>query len=327
MSYKMDVTYTCGVIAAREKYLLKDRIFRLCELSAEEAFRLLLESGFGGGADTTASVYEYEKLIAVEEEKLDAFIREYAPSQAEKAYFLAPRDFHNAKALVKAAYLGENEERMLAGEGLIGIETLRSCVASGDFTPIEEVSPELKDACEAATALLREEPSGAKLGAIFEKALYAYLGTLAKHKKVLKNLLTAKADMTNILTALRAGDMETAKDKFLPAGKLTEKELEKLFLEDGERAVKEFSKTPYAEFVRVCFEAKEKRLPLTEAEKIRDSYDGAYFSARRYDLERSEPFLYYVYRLKAENTNVRIVFACLLAGLGEQDVKRRLRVF
>jgi len=32
-----DLLYTNGVIAAKEKYLLKDKIFRLCEGGAEEA--------------------------------------------------------------------------------------------------------------------------------------------------------------------------------------------------------------------------------------------------------------------------------------------------
>ena len=36
-----DVTYTNGVIAAGEKYLLKDKIFKMCETGAEEALRIL----------------------------------------------------------------------------------------------------------------------------------------------------------------------------------------------------------------------------------------------------------------------------------------------
>ena len=56
-----------------------------------------------------------------------------------------------------------------------------------------------------------------------------------------------------------------------------------------------------------------------------DGYDVQYFAKRKYELSRSEPFLYYVYRRKLENENVRIIFVCLLAGLSEQDVKKRLR--
>jgi hypothetical protein len=89
----IDVTYTNGVIAAREKYLLKDKIFRLCELTAEDAFRSLVESGYGSGTVVTSDPYAFEELIKAEEENVDKFIREYAPSKEDRAYLLAPRDF------------------------------------------------------------------------------------------------------------------------------------------------------------------------------------------------------------------------------------------
>lgn len=319
-----DTTYTNGVIAAKEKGLLKDKLVRLCELDAREAFRALLDSGFGGGAETAASVYDYEKLISAEEGKLDGFIREYAPSEAEKAYLLSSRDFHNAKAIVKANFLGRSAEGMLSPAGLVETELLQDCVKNEDFAPIKALNAYLGRACENATALLKEEPSGAKVGEIFEKEAYSYLSEKVKRKPVLKKLLAAKADMTNILTALRSGEEGSSEEKYLPGGMLKESELGKLF-SDSEKAIRAFEKTPYAEFVKRCFAAKEKDLPFTEAEKLLGSYDVAYFEERKYDLERSEPFLYYVYRRRAENANVRIVFACLLAGLSEQDIKKRLR--
>ena len=162
---------------------------------------------------------------------------------------------------------------------------------TGDYASLREKNAELADACEQATALLLEEPSGSKVGEIFEKALYAHLFHLAKRKPVLKKLLQAKIDQTNILTAFRAVDEAEAKEKYLPFGKLTEKELSKLFDEDVLRAEKAFAKTPYGEFVKLCLRAKEQGLPMTQAEKIRDGYDVAFFSERKYDLQKTEPFL------------------------------------
>ena len=322
---RYDVTYTNGVIASREKYLLGEKVLRLTEISAEEAFRVLLEHGFGGGAETASSMYDFERLIAVEEERLDSFIREYAPSKAEASYLLSPRDFHNAKALVKATYLGKNAEKMLAPAGLFDIETLSLCVKEGKFTTLKE-NEKLMTACEEAVALLQEEASGAKVGAIFEKALYEHLKETVKRKPVLRKLLAAKADMTNILTAVRAENAEEAGEKYLPAGTIEEKILKMLFADDKEKTLKAFQATEYKAFVAECLAAQEKQLPLTNVERIRDSFDIRYFEQRKYELSKTEPFLYYVYRRKAENTNVRIVFVCLLAGLQEQDIKRRLRI-
>ena len=318
----LDVGYTNGVIAAREKYLLKEKIARLCELSAEEAFRTLLESGFGGGAETATGVYDYEKLIAAEEEKIDAFIQEYAPSKAEKAYLLAARDFHNAKAILKARYLQTGTDRMLAPEGLLSISLISAAFEEENFSNIESENPYLAGACTRSMEILAEDPSGAKIGEVFEKALYEYLFSVAKNKAVLKALLLAKADMTNILTAVRSIDAESAMERYLPIGTIKPERLSALFEDESDQA---FAKTPYAAFVKTCLQAKEKGLPATEAERIRDGYDAEYFAARKYELERTEPFLYYVYRRRLECANVRIVFACLLAGVGEAEIKKRLR--
>ena len=154
----IDVIYTNGVIAAQEKYLLKDRIFKLCEGSAPEAFRALSESGFGSGA-AAESAYDFEKLVTAEERALDDFIREYAPSWAEAVYLLSPRDFHNAKALLKAKYLETDAEKMLAPEGLISVAEFVKCLENRDFS---RLGKNLSEALTKAEELLSaEDVSGA----------------------------------------------------------------------------------------------------------------------------------------------------------------------
>ncbi|MBE7068807.1 MAG: hypothetical protein E7381_05855 [Clostridiales bacterium] len=321
MAY-LDSAYTNGVIAVREKYLLKEKLLRFCALTAEESFRALLDSGFGGGAETTVNVYEYEKLLSADEKSLNSFIREYAPSYTEKAFLLSSRDFHNAKALVKAHFLGESPEKMLTEQGLVDVNTLSECVQKGDFSALAH-TPYLQKACQDATLSLTENASGAKIGEIFEKNLYTHLYVLVKNKRGLKKILVRKVDMTNILIAFRANGNEDNQEKYLPFGSLTATDLQKL--SDNEQAQAYFSKTPYAEFVKTCILAKEKNLPFTQAEKMLDGFELDWYAQHKYELKKHEPFLYYAYRRKTENANVRIVFACLLAGLNEQEIIKRLR--
>lgn len=327
MKQALDVNYTNGVIAVKEKKLLNEKIFRLCECSAEEAFRVLLDSGYGGGAETATSVYDFEKLIEVEEKNLDAFVHEYAPSETLRVFLLSPRDFHNAKAIIKAVYLGVDVKKMLAPQGDFSIEWLLERIENGEYDQIKEKNSFLGEACSSATELLQDDPSGAKLGAIFEEKLYLYLWSICKRNRLLRDLLIKKADMTNILIAFRCKDENEAKGKYLPIGKLSCSQLKNLFSEDVEKVQGAFQQTPYAEFVKLCIDAKRQGLPMMEAEKIRDGYEAVYFSERKYELKKTEPFLYYVYRRRMENTNVRIVFVCLLAGQKEQDVKKRLRAW
>ena len=317
-----DLTYTNGVIAVREKYLLKDKILKLCETSAEEALRSLLECGFGKGIEIF-SVFDYEKLVAADESSIDEFIREYSPSKAETEYLLSPRDFHNAKALVKAMYLNLEAEKLLAPDGLVPAEKILECIREKNLQPLNK---HLQEAVKAAEELFAEDnASGAEIGVIFEKAQFAHLSEVCSRNLLLKKLIAVKADMTNILTALRSDSEDYAKKCFVSGGKLSENKLLELFDEDKTRAALTFKDTPYYDFVKFCVDAKSAGLPLTQAEKISESYEAEYFAARKYDLKRSQPFLYYVFRRRAENANVRILFVCLLAGMREAEIKRRLR--
>ena len=130
-----DVTYINGVIAVKETALLGGKLIKMCSATAEEAFRTLTESGFGKGS-AARSAFEYEKLLEEDLDEINSFVREYAPSEAEKAYFLAPFDFHNAKALLKSKYTGANPQPMLAPDGLIPCATIARCVENADYFPI-----------------------------------------------------------------------------------------------------------------------------------------------------------------------------------------------
>lgn len=319
------VDYVNGVIAVKEVYLLGDKISKLCDASAEDAFRAVSEGGFGKGADAV-SAYEYEKLLCADERDLDAFIREYAPNNAQRAFLLSPRDFHNAKAILKAKYAECDLEKMLAPEGLLSIETITKSIEEEDYKPLGE---ELAAACENAAKLFGEdgtdEASGAEVGAIFERAQFSRLKASCAKNPMLKKLVAKKADMTDILTALRSKTPEYAANNYVLCGKLKAEQLSDLLLEDGEKAEHALDNTGYEKFVEICFEDKKNGLPLTRAELIRDNLEIDFLAEKKYELKRSEPFLYYVLRRRAENANLRILFVCLLAGMGEGEIKKRLR--
>lgn len=311
----VDPVYTNGVIAVKERLLLGEKLLRYTEMSAEEVLRALKESGFGSGAEGQES----EALIFAEESLLDGFIREYAPSRTELEYLLSPRDFHNAKALCKAKKLNTSAEKLLAPEGLIKIDDLSKAIESGDFSTLS------KHLAEALQAALETDMSGAEVGAIFDIALYKHLAAKCKFSPLLKKLLAGKADRLNILTAMRSSNREFAEKLYVGGGKLKISDLSKLFDEDAEKVEKALNGTPYEQFYKTCLELKQKGLPFTEAERALESYEAEYFFAKRFELEGKQPFLYYVFRRRAEIQNVRIILVCLNAGLKAQDVKRRLR--
>ena len=318
----MDRVYTDGVIAVKEKSLLGERIKRLCESNADDAFRQLTEYGFGYGAEAATS-RDFEQLISFEESAIDAFIKTYAPSTAELDYLMLERDFHNALAVVKAEFLSLELEKMLAPEGTIPVQKLVNALQNSDFKELGI----LGEAIELAADLFRDEesqPTGAQLGAIFYRAQFRALKKSCAKNAATRALLKRKADMTNLLTAFRSPSEEEAKELYVAGGSLSEKDLAAVF-GDGDRVENKFSATPYREFVKACLEAKRAALPFTQAERMLVNSEIESLSRRRFELSGSETFLYYVLRRRLECEDVRVIFVCLNAGMAEADVKKRLR--
>lgn len=321
-----DLTYVGGIIAVKENSLLKDKILAFCEMSAESAFRALAESGFVKNSDVN-SVFDYEKILQADEADIDEFTREYAPNNAIKAYFFAPRDFHNAKALLKAKYLNVEADKMLAPEGLIDLETLKKVI---DGEEVKGVYPELLDAVKKAAELFESDganTSGAEVGKIFEQKLYSCLFAACKHSALLKKLLQNKVDMTNILITMRSNTPEYAANNAFSGGKIPVDKLLLLFSENEEVAYRALDKTYLEKYWKECLQIRETGLPYTKAERQIAELEIEFLAEHKYELKRSEPFMYYVFRRRAENENVRIVLSCLLAGLPADEIRARLRKY
>lgn len=311
----MNSDFTNGVIAVRERYLLGEKLLRFCEMTEEEFLRALKENGFGGG-----SFEEPEELCKAEEAALDGFIREYAPAKTELCYLLSPRDFHNAKALCKAAILSSEADKMLAPEGLVPVKDIARAINEKNY---EGLPAELREPAEQALSD-ENNVSGAEIGAIFDGALYKYLHGVCKRNALLKKLLAGKADRQNILTYMRSADIEQAEKLFVEGGSLKKEALAALF-GNADDAQKALDGMAYSAFYKTCLTAKEKGMPFTEAERALESFEAEYFVEKRFELEGKKPFLYYVFRRRAEIQNVRIIAVCLNAGLSSAEIKRRLR--
>lgn len=312
-------TYVNGVIAAKEKYFLGEKLLRCCETDGATALRTLKESGFGGGTEETGDV---DFLIEAEENALNDFIRDYAGTEAEREYFLSPIDAHNVKAYFKASVSGGDVSKMRAPQGTIPLQTIEECFESNDFSALPRylqiAVEEARAVCESGAA-----GNGRAVGVIFERALYGHLLKTCKSCGVLRRLLVRKIDLTNFVTAMRCATEEQLKEAFLSGGKHGTEDFSFVFEKDEEKAKSTAEKAGakdlyslYLQCLKSGVGAAEKALAETEID---------YFEKKKYELSGSNVFLYYVLRKKTECFNVRIVFVCLGAGLKEHEIKKRLR--
>ena len=326
-------TYVNGVIAAKEKYFLGEKMLRLCETDAESVLRALKENGFGAADAESGDELRggIEEIIAKEEDRLFAFVREYASCEAELQYFLAPSDVHNVKAAFKAKLLNEDAEKYFGRVGTIATNTIKSAFESGNYDALPEY---LQRAIEAAEALCTDgvNGKGASVGAVFEKAKYEHLKKACKKSVVLLKLLEKKADLVNLTSAMRSADEGTFKETFVTGGALAADDFAFCFSESDVEAKKAYE--------RACFRGKKKAAAervygvylrareiggVAEAEKAVAETEIAFFVEKRYELREKEAFLYSGVRKASECANARIVAVCLNAGMKESEIKRRLR--
>ena len=100
-----------------------------------------------------------------------------------------------------------------------------------------------------------------------------------------------------------------------------------LFSENEEKAERALDGTYLEKYWKECFNTRKTGLPFMQTEKRVSALEIDFLSEHKYELKRSQPFMYYVFRRRTENENVRIVLSCLLAGMPAEDIKARLRNF
>ena len=315
----VDKTFVNAMCISRQKYLLgKDKLARLLDCADfDEAFRMLGEMGFGEG---DFAPMDYERLLLGEQVKLYDFVRSYSPTEAIKAFLLAPKDFYNAEYLVRSAHVALPDLPLVAGT--VSVDRVKKGVAGAyHLLPAYLVAP----IREAEALFERGVATGVAVSTVFARALYAHLLSVCKGRRV-RGYVQWQIDAKNVSIALRSATKADIESMYIEGGLLSLDSL--VLLEKGERTAidRRFTGTDYADVVRLAVDAKEHGMPLVAYENAVDSAFLLSLYPERYSCEGDAPFLlYYGYKTN-DIQNVRLILAGKLAGADKEDIKARLRV-
>lgn len=300
--------YVNGIIAVRETLLLKNKLDALASLSVKEIFKQLSELPYGQG-NSSSGEEDYKELVAFNEKELARFIDEFAPSDGERAFFLLKYDYENLKAVVKSDIGGLNDDLLFGKEGLYTIDFLKESYLKGSLpTYMQKCVDEIKE---------NQNPDGAFIGEVILRYYYTDLLSRVKRKS-LRGLIKKEADVNNLLKVLRVAEFDEntklikgslQRESFISFVDETKSTAERirglgLLKELGELALKE---------------------GLAKAERQAEREKLKIFSDKKYSLSKYEPFVWYVLQRINENKNVCILFSCKLAGLNEEQIKKRFR--
>lgn len=319
-----NVIYANARAKALELTLLGlDRLNRMLDSeTASDALKILTEINFGEGVNISSPL-DFEELIRLEQNKLNDFIKNTCQEDGISKFFLFKNDYHNAEAFIKSKYLKIDVENMIVQGGYFDKEVLRDCIFNDDYKKLP------KNLAKALLFLDGEFVAGRATGDTVNgeiiKALYSDLAEAVKSNKYLNEIFKAKVDFANVSMALRSRDYNKIKDKFLFGGNLTESQFKSLS-EDSFDVIKEtFKFSKYSNVILSAIDCAEKKIPLSDFEKLSSSFPVALLNKEKYSTDGSIPFMQYCFYKLADIENVRIIMVGLINGLDKNDVKNRLR--
>lgn len=309
--------------ALENRLLGKERLNRMLESgSAEEAMRILSEVNFGEGV-TVESCLDFEKLIDAERKNLAEFIKETCASDAFKHFFLLKNDFYNAEAFIKSKYLKVNPDDMTVEDGLISKERLKEKIFVDDYKEFPEAMR--RALSEIDYEFVMGRATGMSVDGIMKKALYSSLRRYAMKDKILFRIYSFKADCVNIALSLRSRDYSEAEKYYVEGGDLTKNNLKCLCEEAPETLREKCRHMPVSSAVLVAVEDFIANKPLSDFERIADSYAMSLLKEKKYSSDGILPYMLYCYYKSSEIDNVRIILVGLINGIEASEIKGRLR--
>ena len=299
-----------------------ERLNRMIDsASVEETVKILSEVNFGEGLAVSSS--EAERLIEAEEARFSAFVKDAAPSDKLMRFLLAGYDFHNAEAILRCKYLKADFTPMIGAEGMYPVSFLEEKIFTDSYKRFNrELATAIADCDEL---FVSGKANGQNVSAVFRRALYTFLWREAGKDRDLRTIVRAKADAANIAVAFRSRNFAQASEMLVKSGSLSEEDIRFLTEEPPESIREKYRFHLRKEWIEAALEGAAEEKPLTEFEKISDSFALQYLKKERYNSEGHKPFLRYCYYKISEIENVKIILSCLRNNVEKNLIRMRIR--
>ena len=290
------------VRAMETTLLTAERMERLLEArSDEEVSKLLQDCGY---PELDAARPEaMDAALSQAREELLTDLGDGAPDPRYIDIFKLKYDYHNAKAILKAAAMGTSPDRMLMDMGRIGAAELKTAVESGE---LDKLPGALPAAVAEAKSVLAEDTGSQFLRGYVETQIDATnLRALIRTLRMGKNADFLAGVLFESGTVEPAAILAAANH---PAGGLNEI----------------YGPTRFAQAAEAG-EAALKGGSLTEFEKRCDDAVSDYLAGAQMIPFGEAPLLAYLAARETEYTNIRILLMGRAAGLSPEVIRSRLR--
>ena len=301
------------------KLITSQAIQRLLECaSANDAFRVLLEMGFGSGIPVETN--DFDVLFSHEEENAVALLKEFNVGDALDA-FLVEYDYLNLKSVFKAYMTKTDYSTTLTG--LYDVNEMKSQV---EGVEAENLPREMKEAVATLLELEKAEKLSPRIiDVTIDKAMYKHILSLVKKSgNLAKRYYVKKIDYLNILSFLRVQKLSLPLEffvtGFIEGGMLKQEVFENSF--DSVEKFKENTKqTEFREIVEKTAETKD----IVALEVAIDNDLLKMFRDEFNDLFSIAPIVNYYLTKRTEIKLTKLIVAGIKNHVAPELIKERMR--
>lgn len=314
-------------IRAMEGSLLtRERMEQILEArSDEDAAKLLHECGY---PELDAS--RPEAMDAALSAAREAVLEDLAGGAPDPRYidlFKLKYDYHNVKALLKAAAVGADPSHMLMDMGRVSTAVLREALETGH---LEELPDLLAQAVEEAREVLDTTRDPQLSDIVLDRWTYREMTQLAGDtgSAFLLGYVRTQIDAANLRTLIRVARMgksrEFLRGVLLSGGEVPPESVEKAGAAGAAGITELYAPTRFQAAAEAGAQALQGG-PLTEFERLCDDAVADYLDTARYVPFGEAPLIGYLAARETEYTNLRILLMGRSMGLDPDVIRSRLR--
>jgi len=325
-----DYSYASGLIRAKEPKLLDINQFNrmLDAPSAEDAYKVLTESGYGLGGGSAAGVYAFERLLSDEMKKCFRLLLEIAPELEVIRAFQRRYDYFNIKVLLKAELSGQEAPPILLETGTIGPDAVIRSIRERDY---EQFTSLMQDAVTEVYDVFARMKDSQMVDMILDKASYRQFVQDLRNidSPFLWGIAEYLTDMTNIKMFMRARSLgkswDFIKKLLLEAGTIAEEVYYESSSGTPEDFIDALRTSRYRDAVQKGWELVRSGKNSSGLEKELDDLLMSYIRGAKLVTIGVEPLVAYLFAKEAEIRNVRMIMTGRINNLSVDMIRERLR--
>lgn len=296
----MDYPYANGTIKALEtKIQDRNKLLVLSKYDKAEFVKVLLAMNYGGEGSNV------EEIINNELTKVKNIIDELSPSKEDTDLFYLTTDAQNIKVLYKIKKFNLDKFELLSNGGSIFKENLVDAIINNNYENLTKQEKKLIQSLDVVTSKINNPKN---LSATIDNEIYKF--ALKKtSNKVLKKYFKVKIDVTNLLSLLRAENLnwklESYFDMFIDGGSISKDVFESIYKKDITTKAKLLSEY-YDEKISKLLN---NNLSFNRLEIIFDRFILEYMEIDKHEPLDIGPMIYYYLLKQAEAQNIRILYS------------------